>query len=304
MKHKIAIIVPTKDHPDDLRKLLISFRGTTRKPDQIIIVDGSDKPVEELVKEYADLPVDYLRCVPPGLTKQRNFGLRNVREEITLVGYLDDDIVVEQDAIKNLLLFWENASDKVGGTSFNITNNAENPYNWFTYIFGTNRGKKGVILKSGFNVILYPVERDTKVEWLCGGATVWRKEILNKMKYDEWFAGCSYIEDIDYSFRVGKEYEMYVVKDARIQHFQNPIPAEKQLAFSKANVIGRYYFISKHPCYFSKPYFFWAVFGQTAYCLMSGVLKRDREHFNMFLGWVHGLFNLLIGKREGVNAQK
>ena len=40
MTVKLAYVVPTKDRPDDLRKLLESLAAQTRAPDQIVIVDG------------------------------------------------------------------------------------------------------------------------------------------------------------------------------------------------------------------------------------------------------------------------
>jgi len=290
-KHKIGYIVPTKDHPDDLNKLLKSFQKQTKMPDQIVIVDGSDQVVEDLIKKFPDLNIDYIRVYPPGLTKQRNAGVKAIRSEITIVGYLDDDLVLEEEATENMLKMWDSASAKLGGASFNITNNIHTPYNWYTHLFWINKGKQGVILKSGFNVILYPVLKDTPVHWLCGGATVWRKEILENYKFEEWFLGCAYIDDIDFCMRVRKKYELMVVYGAKVQHFAVPVIGRNNFQLGKTNVINRHYFVRKYS-ELSAPLFFWAVFGHIFANLGIGLVKFKKEKIMNALGSISGLFNI------------
>src|SRR5688572_15871486 len=114
--HKIALVVPTKDRPDDLRKMLASLETQTRKPDQLIVVDGSEPEVRFVVEEFAAaLAPDYVRVFPPSLARQRNAGMNAVRPEITLAGYIDDDIVLEPEAVRCMLDFWDAAGPDVGG---------------------------------------------------------------------------------------------------------------------------------------------------------------------------------------------
>ena len=70
---KIVFVTPTKDRPDDIRKMLESFSAQGRRPDQIIVVDGSGEPVEKVVHEVEGLEVDYLRWTDkPSAAAQRN----------------------------------------------------------------------------------------------------------------------------------------------------------------------------------------------------------------------------------------
>ena len=119
---KIAFVVPTKDRPADLKKMLQSLAEQERKPDQIIIVDGSMPPIKNVLKEFEELSIDYVAVYPPSLAKQRNAGIAILKKDITLAGYLDDDVALEKDAIKNMLKFWDKADSNIGGTVFNITN--------------------------------------------------------------------------------------------------------------------------------------------------------------------------------------
>src|SRR6185503_20100868 len=95
---KFSIIVPTKDRPKELRRFLQSVEFQEPKPEQIIIVDGSDKPVQYVAEEFRHLPVEYIKVRPPGLVRQRLAGIQAIKEGIPLFGFFDDDIVLERGA--------------------------------------------------------------------------------------------------------------------------------------------------------------------------------------------------------------
>mgnify|MGYP003346316836 CR=1 FL=1 len=51
--NRLAIVIPTKDRPDDLRKLLASLERQSRAPDQVIIINLSgrgDKDVAQMME--------------------------------------------------------------------------------------------------------------------------------------------------------------------------------------------------------------------------------------------------------------
>jgi glycosyltransferase involved in cell wall biosynthesis len=88
---KITFITPTKDRPDDIRKMLEGFAPQTRPPEQIIVVDGSGEPVEKVVHAVERLKIDYLRWTDkPSAAAQRNGGLKLVMDDIELVCFFDD----------------------------------------------------------------------------------------------------------------------------------------------------------------------------------------------------------------------
>ena len=66
--NSIAFVVPTKDRPHDLRRMLKSVQDQSVHPDQIVIVDGSTNPVADVASEFPDLKIEYVRCYPPSLS--------------------------------------------------------------------------------------------------------------------------------------------------------------------------------------------------------------------------------------------
>jgi glycosyltransferase involved in cell wall biosynthesis len=103
---RLCFIVPTKDRPFEIERLFNSISIQEALPSQILVVDGGEPGIKDLVEKFPQLSIDYIHVLPPGLTRQRNAGLNAVRQDIDLVGFLDDDIVLEPHCIKNMLDFW------------------------------------------------------------------------------------------------------------------------------------------------------------------------------------------------------
>jgi GT2 family glycosyltransferase len=294
-QHRIAFIVPTKDRREDLGKLLASFSAQTRRPDLLIVVDGGDDVIKDVCDAHADVPIEYLRCVPPGFTKQKNAGTRAVPDDVDLVGYLDDDIVLEPEAVERMLAFWEAADERTGGAEFHITNTNFNAASFSTRLFGTNNGDGGAILRSGFNVVLDPVEKTTEVAWLSGGATVWRKAVVDDVAHDEWFAGYGHMDDIDYSVSVAKHgWKMFIVADARLAHYERAITLEKEYPFGVYDTVNRYYLVKKYPERFSAARWYWATVGKLLGRFVAG-LRGDAAGRARARGYRDGLRKVMKG---------
>ena len=101
-KNKLAFVVATKDRPAELGKMLKSLGVQSYRPDQVVIVDGSDQSVEGTVQEFPNLRISYLRCTPPSAARQRNVGIEAVDPGVNLVGFFDDDIELASDALQKM----------------------------------------------------------------------------------------------------------------------------------------------------------------------------------------------------------
>ncbi len=296
--HKIALIIPTRNRPKLLSNLLRSLQEQTVRPHQVIIVDGSDQPIEAEIKRFFSPAVSYMRVFPPSLTRQRNEGVKALNKDITLVGYLDDDTVLERDAIEAMLRFWERCPDDVGGSSFNITNRPAGKVSLFTRLydklFCLNDGRQGVVLRSGANPIVSPVLKDTYTGWLSGGATVWRRQVPEEFKYDEWFAGGAYVEDIDFSLTVNKKYKLVVLRDARLQHLPPPYNTRRCYSLGKTLVKQRYHLVRKH-AELSVPLFYWSTVGRAGSLVLDSILGRNPGNILTAFGYIVGLFEVFMG---------
>ncbi|MBI4355019.1 MAG: glycosyltransferase [Candidatus Omnitrophica bacterium] len=261
-EHRLALIIPTKDRPQPLTRLLASVRRQTRGPDQVIIVDSSAARTDDWVRRFgAQGPLRYLWTQPPSLVRQKNLGIAALDPGITLVAFLDDDLVLEDDTLEAMLAFWAAAGSDVGGAGLVIPDARPHRGLWFKRPFGLDGRASGCVLRSGYNTPLRPAAQPYRVQWLSGGASVWRRDVVDAERFDEWFTGYSYLEDIDYSLRVGRRYQMVAVPSARVRHDTPMIAARQPFRLGRWEVTNRFYLATKHP-ELSRSRCLWALVGQ------------------------------------------
>jgi len=256
---KIAFVIATKDRPHDLRKMLRSLWEQSHRPDQIVIVDSSAVPVSAVTKEFPKLNIEYIHHTPPSASAQRNRGIRAVDPDMPLIGFLDDDIVLAPNALETMLKFWQTAPNDLGGCAFNLMN----PFprsasrlkeSTLTRLLGLYSEKKGVVMPSGWQTLTGRVKNTTFVEWLPSTAAVWRRELFDSFRFDEFFDGYSYLEDLDFSYSVSKQYRLSIVADARYWHYPSLSGRVSQHRFGKIEVRNRLYIVQKHRLSLSRCY--------------------------------------------------
>lgn len=299
----MAYVVPTKDRPDDLRKLLASLAEQTVTPTQIVIVDGSDPDIEWVCKDFPALPLTYVREFPPALARQRNAGMAALADDIDVAGYLDDDLELAADATERMLAFWKAAGPQVGGAAFAIVNQPlRHPLLGFvSQFFLLNGPQQGRLLPSGFATSITPRAQTQRTDWLYGGATLWRRQVIREFSYDEWFIGHGYLEDVDYSHRVSRSYELYVVAEARCWHWPKPILNAQNTNLGRQQVVNRVYFVRKLGG-FSKPALIWALFGQCVRNALEALKNGNTAGLYRLWGNIIGLADVVRGRTSSVEG--
>jgi|Deesub1362B_J571_1020462.scaffolds.fasta_scaffold00006_144 GT2 family glycosyltransferase len=255
MQEKISFIIATKDRAEELKRLLESLRKQTSPVDQIIIVDSSQSGRKEWLEkpQRSSLPVDYYYYAIPSTSNQRNFGLTKVKPEMDWVGFLDDDVILEKTAVEEMrkasrfLL----ARYNVGGMGFNLVNHPQMEFQPLKNIplvekLGLYSQRRGVVLPSGFQTMIGIVENDTEVEWLPSTAAIWRREVIARHRFDEYFSGYGYLEDLDFSYSIGKKYKLLIIAQARYYHLPGQSGRGSPFVFGVREVINRLYFVRKH----------------------------------------------------------
>ena len=251
-RHNLGVVIATKDRPDDLMLALTSIAHQEYKPHEVIIVDGGKKAVKNRVKDFFGLSVKYIRCYPPSAVLQRKMGIEAINDTITLIAIMDDDIELQEGALEAMMSFWERAGEEVAGASFNMVNHPDlfAPRLKSTTVAkkaGLYSREKGIVLPSGFQTMVGRVKKNTAVEWLGLGAVVWRKKVFDNFSFDEWFHGYSYLEDLEFSYRIGKQFQLIVVADAGYSHYSSKASRINNYSFGKMEVLNRIHFVRKNP---------------------------------------------------------
>ena len=98
----VSVVIPTRNREESLARTLGALARQDERPDEVIVVDASDRPVGEdgLRARFPDLPIT-LVTEAPGLCRQRNVGIRAAKGSHVLL--LDDDIEPPPDYLARLV---------------------------------------------------------------------------------------------------------------------------------------------------------------------------------------------------------
>lgn len=235
--------------PKSLLQLLQSVQGQSLYPDEILVIDGSlNAETQQILIENPFKNLRYFQVSPEhrGLTKQRNYGMERVSDEIEIVCFLDDDIVLEADYFAQLIQTYTAYSEALGVGG--LINN-ETQWEWVgedyipqineLYFDGWKRkdGSRFVLRKKlgldsdcppGYSSLfshgrsvgfLPPSGKTYEVEMMMGGVASYRKTVFETLQFSSYFEGYGLYEDADFSLRVSKVGKLYLNTAARLSHF-------------------------------------------------------------------------------------
>lgn len=284
--NQICVITPTKGRHHLLAAMLESLAAQTEKVGQVIIADGG-RDAEHVVNSFQNkLPISWLDCPIAGQIPQRNLALKQLNDDIKVVIYFDDDIIQDPDSMANLISFWNEQQEEPAGVSFNLFGLPKQKDSFMRKLFCMELSPAGRVLKSGYNTPITELEQSIKSDWLIGGATAWRRDILENQTHAGIATSWAICEDLIFSYPVGKQQPLHVCANARVRDGDTP----RKFTFSEMRskgrkaVLWRFFFVSQHS-ELSKPAFFWMMLGQTAPRLLIGLLGNSSQ-----LG--HGLGHL------------
>ena len=223
----ITVVIPTLNRPRDLEKAIKSILIQTKPPNELIIIDQSSDNkskslVKTLLKEKSYIHLKYiLNPSIKGLVDAKRVSLKFASGN--LIFFLEDDIVLEADYIKQIELGFISNLNMIGCSGVITNPPKENFLYKFLFlifhrgIFKDNRiNVHGNYSKHGNNLI--------ESDMLSGGVSAWRREVFDKVEFDVT-NGFHMLEDIDFSTRVAKYYgkRLFINPNARLAHFWSPI---------------------------------------------------------------------------------
>jgi len=291
----LAIIIPTINRKHDLERLLDSILRQRILPKQVIIVDGTAVSQQDIAQRYANLHITYVHAPSSSVAAARNMGIKKVQPRVDLVSILDDDIVLLDNALENMLSYWESAPPDVGGAVFNVVNFRDSTFfAYFKMLFCAWDREKGKVMRSGMNTMLFPASEDAYVQWIPSGIMMLRKEIFDEFHYDEWYKTC-FCEDLDFGYRVGKKYKLRIVAGAKVEHLHGAAGRPNRIQFGKAQITDRYHFIGKDPGYFSRLLFHYSNIGCFLENAVKGIFGLDMDYIKTAYGNVLGVCEVFFG---------
>lgn len=264
-----SLIICTYMRPNAVVKLLQSVENQTLCPNEILIIDGStDTKTEDILNIHLFKNLIYFKVdnSQRGLTKQRNFGIRKVDKSSVIACFLDDDTILEEDYFQQLIDTYKKKPEAVavGGYIVNEVEwkekDSEISYNEFELDgFVRKIGQRNVLRKrfgllsdkppgimpifsNGFPIsYLPPINKIYEVEYFMGGVSSYKKEVLDKVSFSDYFEGYGLYEDLDFCLRVSRFGKMYVNTSAKLAHYHEEAGRPNKYKYGKMVVRNGWY---------------------------------------------------------------
>ncbi len=298
----IAIIIPTKDRPQKICNLLESIALQKTIPRRIIIV-ASGQNIEDKVSSFSNkLPIEYYHTDLYGQLIQRNIAIDKLDQSTSLACFFDDDIVLEEGSLEHMISFWNKTDNHTAGVSFNVINNPEHKCSLIQRILYFSVPEQGKVLKSGMTTPTSPTNKDIRTQWLCGGATVWKQDIIKMFEHKQIKAKWAIAEDLIYSYPIGKKYPLYVSSKScvRHEHVFDYAVSEKEYFHGKVQTLWWFYFVESNDD-LSRTLFIFVTITKIIGRLFLGIIRLDNNRVKFSAGQLQGLvlfLNTLVRSQD------
>jgi glycosyltransferase involved in cell wall biosynthesis len=248
---QIAVLIPTRNRPEKISKLLESLLFSTIKPSQIVIIASGVDIKTHLQRFETQFKITYQHTQSSGQIAQKKIGIKLISKEIDWCLFLDDDLIVHSEAIESAIeAVKSNSSIGVVGVGFSLpaTSRVED-VNTVTRLMGKlvgiSNNNPGKVLKNGHATSYMQEDEIIVTEWL-NGASMWKKSVLGT--YGEGLPSTTYAacEDLLFSYPIGKKSKLIYVPEAKLDFQKDELSNYNSLEIIRASTFWRYYFVSIH----------------------------------------------------------
>lgn len=301
MYSDFAVLIPTRNRPEKVAKLLSSVASSNRKPLQVIIIASGDD-IWPTIAQFSDsLPITYSYTTSRGQTAQKEIGISMINPRAEWCLFLDDDLLVTPNTIDNA--FEAISSNIIGevigvGLSLPPTTRAGD-VNFIlrgtANFFGIKTNPPGRVFKNGHASSYLQEKEVIETQWL-NGASLWKSECLDT--YGKGFPSTSYAacEDLIFSYPLSKIGKLIYAPSANLQFQDNELSNFDGFSVMEAAAFWRFYFVSTNK-ELSKWSFAFSQIGRALFAII-----RTKEHrFQFILGMIRieiGIVSSILGEKD------
>lgn len=276
MKSKITVIICTRNRFDDFRSTASSIMLQKRLPDELIVVDSSDANDIEVYLQSSSLPapIKYIHS-KPGLTLQRNVGIHNNKGD--LLFFFDDDCELDVNYLAKVEdVFARDVHGEIGAVGGRLENlfgsqpmtlkfRVEHMvFRLIRSIFGLEDHGSGRFRLSGMATFPHDSMKARYIDCLSGGLMAFRKEVFQKVEFDENMPGYGLMEDWAISkSTLDAGYKIYYEPSASLVHKESPQNRLNYFYWAEMMVTNYNYLFRKNWSrdWFRWPFYYWALLG-------------------------------------------
>ena len=232
MSSSISAIVPTIGRRESLITLLDALAAQTRRPDEVVIADGSGgTAIRDVVDDprwaARGLDVHYLHISPPNAVRQREAAIAQSRGTLLLM--LDDDVVPEPACVAALVDCLQTHAAVAVGANFS---NQQWPrpttlWRWYLRLLHgiTDDAWQGRVIGPLLRFGYAPTPSGAaRMEWVGSGHSLVRRDSFERVGgFSDFFLHRSTVnEDVDLGLKLARVGPIFLCPQARMAHLEAP----------------------------------------------------------------------------------
>lgn len=293
----IAVVVPTYNRPEKLRRLLQSLADQKVPPAEVVLVSAGQE-VSAVAESFgASFRVKHAHLENGGQIIQRNTAIGMVSPGTRLIISFDDDIVAETDAIEQLLECWNSSPEDTAGIGLNMINESRHDSRSWQVRLKLLPKDPGRVSRAGVNSSVSAQKHSFRTQWLPGGATCWRREILETYLHRPVESKWAAYEDLMFSYPLSRNRTLVMCPRARVRHEHEFATADMRyfVARGTGTAVWRRVFVIKNRD-LSTVACFVATLAQGAGLVLAGIARRagDTLRIGWGLGMLKGAFSAVL----------
>jgi GT2 family glycosyltransferase len=285
-----AVVICTRNRPTELAETLrsvVAQEGATRR--LVLIVDASDpentnRTAQAITTIGDDLPIQHcLFRSPPSSARQRNAGIEQLPPSVDIVHFIDDDVTLRPGYFPALSTVLRTRPE-VGGVGGLILepdrSSGARRTAFLRRAFLLDHPDDGRVLPSGRTTSAQiassaPSHTDLRsTEWLSGCSSYCRS-LLETHRFDDALQGYSMMEDLDLSYRVGRETRLVVHPKAQLLHRRSQKNRFNAERYHRALTVHQRWFVEKHfDSTGARMAYWWSIVGRALALLTASAPTR------------------------------
>lgn len=296
-----SVILCTRNRCADLLLCLESLAHQTVMPQEIIVVDSSDTPLERnnqflatfVTSQFPETKLSYFHT-KPGLTYQRNYGIKRALGSV--IYFFDDDVILHVDYLEQMQKVFDSHPSYAGGMGdiININKKPSLKYRWLRKFFLLpHEGGSGNFTWSGMPTHPYGTKKFKSVEIAGGCCMAFRATVLKHHYFDEHFHGYASLEDADIGRRISLEQPLFFNPSAQLIHNESPAARDRVAVTSAMFVYNYSYLFFKNFYRYNRLKiigYWWSVIG----LFVQAFLMRNKAQLK---GYRLGIYSFYFKKR-------
>lgn len=288
MKNNFLIVIAT-NHSSTLKQVLLSINMQSFSSYRVVVIGTKRNFNLRMICKKTI----YIYSKIKNQVYQRSLAKKFINKNTNYVLFLDDKIVLEKNAIANLLNDWKKMPSNVAGIGMSCINYKKPKTSIFQTLTLTNSSKIGVVLPSGFVSGYDQVSKYTEVDWLNGGMSCWRSNlIIKKLNRNYPRISWSVGEDLIFSYSFHKIYKLVISPNAKC----------KILSLKKKENIKNFFikgffhskiiksFVLKNNKKLSIFLFYYSIYSSSILGIVKNIFKFDIYNSARFVGRFCGSF--------------